>query len=109
MCRVKLAKDLRTGRFHAVKIIKRHHVESVSLSKFKRILQNEVDLLTSMDHPGVIKLHEFNLEGEVIVKPSGKCIQIFFIVLELVENGDLFSLIDRKGVLDERVARFYFN
>lgn len=62
MClRVKLAKDLRTGRFHAVKIIKRHKVESVSLSKFKRVLQNEVDLLASMDHPGVIKLHEFNL------------------------------------------------
>lgn len=108
MCRVKLAQDLRSGHFHAIKIIKRHHVESVSLSKFKRVLQNEVALLESMDHPGVIKLVEYNLSGEVIVKPSGKCIQIYFIVLELVENGDLFSLIE-QGAFPERIARFYFN
>ena len=88
-----MAIDVRTGSFHAIKIIKRHHVESISLSNFKRILANEVALLASMDHPGVIKLFEYNLSGELIVKPSGKCIQIFFIVLELVERGDLFSLI----------------
>jgi serine/threonine-protein kinase RCK2 len=35
---VKLAQDTRTGRYHAIKIIKRHKVESVSLSKFKRVL-----------------------------------------------------------------------
>ncbi len=42
-------------------------------------------LLAEMDHPGVIKLHEYNLSGELIVKPCGKCIQIYFIVLELVD------------------------
>jgi serine/threonine protein kinase len=60
-----------------------------------------------MDHPGVIKIFEYNLNGELVVKQSGKCIQIFFIVLELVEKGDLFSLIE-KGPFTERIARFYF-
>jgi hypothetical protein len=46
-----------------------------------------------MNHPGIIKLFEYNLNGELVVKPSGKCIQIFFIVLELVERGDFFSFI----------------
>jgi len=38
-----------------------------------------------MDHPNIIKLVEYNWEGEVIIKPSGKAIQVFFLVLELVE------------------------
>jgi serine/threonine protein kinase len=82
-------------------------VESISLTKFKRLMSNEVALLSSVDHPSVIKLVEFNLTGELVVKPSGKCIQIFFIVLELVEKGDLFSLME-SGAFSERVARFFF-
>jgi hypothetical protein len=49
-----------------------------------------------MDHPNIIKMVEYNCEGEVIIKPSGKAIQVFFIVLELVEQGDLFSFIKAK-------------
>jgi serine/threonine protein kinase len=98
---------VRTNKYYAIKIVKRHKVESISLSKFKRILSNEVALLASMKHESIIKLVEFNLNGEVVVKPCGKCIQIFFIVLEHLEQGDLFSLIE-KGAFPERVARFYF-
>ena len=68
---MKLAQDLRTNRFHAIKIIKRHEVEKVSLSKFKRVLENEVALLATMDHSAVIKLHEYNLNGELRIKPCG--------------------------------------
>jgi serine/threonine protein kinase len=80
----------------------------VSLLKFKRVLENEVALLAQMDHPGVIKLHEYNLIGELVVKPCGKCIQIYFIVLELVDQVDLFSVIE-NGAFKERVARFFFS
>ena len=38
-----------------------------------------------MDHPNIIKLVEYNCDGEIIVKPNGKAEQVFFIVLELVE------------------------
>lgn len=70
-------------------------------------MSNEVALLSSVNHPSVIKLVEFNLNGELVVKPSGKCIQIFFIVLELVVKGDLFSIME-SGAFSERVARFFF-
>ncbi len=43
-----------------------------------------------MNHPNIIKLVEYNCDGEIVIKPSGKAIQVFFIVLELVEQGDLF-------------------
>ncbi len=82
---MKLAKSLENQRFYAVKIIKRHRVEQINLQAFKKILTNEVDLIQSMNHPNIIKLVEYNIQGELIIKPSGKAIQVFFIVLELVE------------------------
>ena len=72
--RVKLAKSIESQKFYAIKIIKRHEVEKIDLSAFKRILANEVQLLQSMDHPNIIKLVEYNCEGEVLIKPSGKAI-----------------------------------
>lgn len=91
---MKLAKSLENNRFYAIKIIKRHKVERINLSAFKKILQNEVHLIQAMDHPNIIKLVEYNCEGERVVKANGKGeTQVFFIVLELVEQGDLFSFI----------------
>jgi len=109
---VKLAKSLENNRFYAIKIIKRHKVERINLSAFKKILQNEVHLIQAMDHPNIIKLVEYNCEGERVVKANGKGeTQVFFIVLELVEQGDLFSFIKvryKKGGFNERFARYYF-
>jgi serine/threonine protein kinase len=52
---------------------------------FKQIMINEVTLLKRLNHPNIIRLVEFNCNGEIVVKNSGKTIQIYFIVLELVE------------------------
>lgn len=60
-------------------------MEKISLHMFKQILLNEVTLLQKMDHPNIIRLVEYNCNGEIVVKESGKTIQIYFIVLELVE------------------------
>ena len=43
--RVKLAKSIENQKFYAIKIIKRHEVESINLKAFKKILSNEVRLL----------------------------------------------------------------
>lgn len=72
--RVKLAKSLDNNLFYAIKIIKRHKVESINLAAFKKILTNEVALLKSMNHPNIIKLVDYNCGGEVVIKPSGKAI-----------------------------------
>ena len=108
---MKLAKDNRSEAFVAVKIIKRHHVEKISIDMFKQMLKNEVELMSTLDHPNIIKLVEYNVEGEIIIKKKGKTIQIFFIVLELVELGDLFQFIKVKnetGGFSEPFARHYF-
>ena len=72
---------------------------------------NEVTLLQKLDHPNIIQLVEYNCDGEIVVKNSGKTIQIFFIVLELVEQGDLFSYIkvqNARGGFNEQFSRYYF-
>ena len=86
-------------------------MECISLPTFKKILNNEVSLLKTIRHTNIIQLIDYNCEGETIIKKSGKCIQIFFIVLELVEQGDLFSFIEQKneaGVFSEKSPRYYF-
>ena len=86
-------------------------MECISLPTFKKILNNEVSLLKTIKHTNIIQLIDYNCEGETIIKNSGKCIQIFFIVLELVEQGDLFSFIEQKneaGGFSEKFARYYF-
>ncbi len=56
------------------------------LVTFKRVLRNEVTLLKYLKHPNIIRIIEHNtVDGEVVVKKSGKQIQIYFLVLELVE------------------------
>lgn len=71
---MKLGKSLENGMFYAIKIIKRHKVESVNLAAFKKIMKNEVNLLETMKHPNIIKLVEYNYEGEIVIKPTGKAI-----------------------------------
>lgn len=64
-----------------------------------------------MNHPNIIRLVEYNVNGEIITKDSGKTIMIYFIVLELVEQGDLFSYIkvqNAKGGFNEAFSRYYF-
>ena len=84
---------------------------------FKQILSNEVQLLKSLKNPHIIRLIDYNTEGEIVQKQD-RTIEIYFIVLELVEQGDLFSLIqasceEKKDKVQskgftERFARFYF-
>lgn len=68
------ASKTHSNHFYAIKIIKRHHVEQVSLQMFRQILLNEVTLLQKMDHPNIIKLVEYNVNGEIVIKSNGNAI-----------------------------------
>ena len=49
-------------------------------------LVNEIELLQSLDHPNVIKLHEYFYDGDTIMESSN-----LFLVMELCEGGELFD------------------
>ncbi|XP_067329683.1 serine/threonine-protein kinase Chk2 [Anolis sagrei] len=59
-------------------------------------VETEVEILKKIDHPCLIKIKDF-YEGED-----------FYIVLELMEGGELFYKVRRPAKLSEETSKFYF-
>jgi len=57
-------------------------------------LEEEVSVLRSIDHPNIIKLYDFYEEKKT-----------FFMVIELMEGGELFERIVKKTFYNEKEAR----
>ncbi|KAL9229026.1 hypothetical protein vseg_004544 [Gypsophila vaccaria] len=92
--KVKFAKNLDTGDVVAVKILNRdfllrHHM----IQQIKR----EIATMKVIKHPNVVKLHEVMASKTKI-----------YMVLELVDGGELFDTIAKHGRLQEDNARKYF-
>lgn len=87
---VKLGVNLETGHKTAVKVIPK---KKLSDEDYQSLL-TEIEILSSLDHPHIIKLYETFDEGEE-----------FFIVTELVEGGELFDRIVSKAHYTEKEAR----
>ncbi|XP_069868247.1 sperm motility kinase-like [Dipodomys merriami] len=86
---VKLAQHLLTHTFVAIKAIPK--------TVNKELISTEVDLLSSVDHPNVVKLYE------IIDTPH-----TMYLVMENAEGGDLLDLIQTVGCLWEEEARYVF-
>jgi len=92
--KVKIAKHELTGNDVAIKIINKKRMKNSNMSaKIKR----EIKLLRYFDHPNIIRLYEV-LETQSDI----------FVVMEHVQNGELFELIAKEGKLNESKARFFF-
>jgi serine/threonine protein kinase len=57
-------------------------------------LNNEIKISRQLDHPNIIKLYDTFDDGENI-----------YLVLELAQNGQLFSKVVREGKLDEKTVK----
>ena len=86
-----LARNIHTENLYAIKIISKDDAVKVSLSTFRKVLNNEVQILQKMNHQNIIQLVEYNLEGEYVYLADGNKILVFYIVLEFAEGGDLFE------------------
>ena len=108
--RVMMAKNIQTGKLYAIKIISKDDATKVNLSTFQRVLKNEVEILQKLNHQNIIKLVEYNLEGDIVYLENGKQILVFYIVLEFAEGGDLFEYLCVEGrSFSEEVSRYYFH
>ncbi len=81
-----------TGAICAMKVIKKSG--SCSSSDENEIL-NEINILRTMDHPGVLKIFEFYSNP-----------QSYSIVTELCPGGELFKQIINKGPFDEKYTAY---
>ncbi|KAL5160776.1 CBL-interacting serine/threonine-protein kinase 9 [Glycine soja] len=84
--KVKFAKNVENGNHVAIKILDRNH------------LKKEISAMKMINHPNVVKIYEVMASKTKI-----------YIVLELVNGGELFDKIAKYGKLKEDEARSYFH
>ncbi|XP_063172007.1 serine/threonine-protein kinase Chk2 isoform X2 [Candoia aspera] len=95
---VKLAFEKDTYSKVAIKIIKKGKFMTDVLPGTDRPfnIETEVEILKKINHPCLIKIIDF-FEGKD-----------FYIVLELMEGGELFEKVQRPARLSERTCKLYF-
>lgn len=92
---VKLAFERSTCKKFAVKIINKKNFQSEGTAT--RNAQTEIEILKRVDHPCLIRTVDFYQTDDS-----------YFIVLELMEGGELFHRVKSQKQLSESVAKLYF-
>ncbi|XP_011613575.2 serine/threonine-protein kinase Chk2 isoform X3 [Takifugu rubripes] len=92
---VKLAFERSSCRKYAVKIIKKKNFQSEGTAS--RNAQTEIEILQRIDHPCLIKTLDFYQTDDS-----------YYIVLELMEGGELFHRVKSRQQLCESVTKLYF-
>ena len=88
---VYVVKHKQTGDLRAVKIIRKSHNEKAKW--INDDILREIELLKSLDHQNIVKIFEF-YEG----------LNLFYIVTEFCEGGELFTKLKQEGGQDEITA-----
>jgi 5'-AMP-activated protein kinase catalytic alpha subunit len=91
---VKKIKHSISGKEFAVKILDKKILRQNELGES---LKKEIVFMKMIDHPNVVKLHE-------VLSSRSK----FFMVMELIPDGDLFSHLEKKDFLPEDESRNIF-
>ena len=90
---VRRIKNRVTGEKRAVKTI---HKKSLRTDEEKNMVFNEVAILRSLDHPNIIKIHEY-YQDELN----------YYIITEFCSGGELFERILSQGNISENTAAEY--
>eukprot|EP00300_Choanocystis_sp_HF-7_P023789 c2501_g1_i1.p1 GENE.c2501_g1_i1~~c2501_g1_i1.p1 ORF type:complete len:484 (+),score=125.76 c2501_g1_i1:35-1453(+) len=91
---VMLGTNTETQERVAVKVIRKDKIKGRGMSE---MLKREITTMKRINHPNVVKIYEVLATKAEI-----------FIVMELVEGGDLLDRIERKGYLSEPEAMRFF-
>jgi calcium-dependent protein kinase len=83
--------QLSTNKKFAVKIVSKVGLPSDHLKR--KVVESQFKLIRSMDHPSVLKLHDFFEDS---------C--NYYLVMEYVKGGDLLTKLEKTGRLSEKEA-----
>jgi serine/threonine protein kinase len=95
------AKNKKTGKKVALKIIKSEIYDNFSIEEIKL----EVEILKELDHENLTRLLDY---GTAQLKTSNRSKEVFYVAIELANGGELFDFIALTGEFSEDVARYYF-
>jgi len=88
---VRVAIHKKTARKFALKTLEKKNVSHEHLS----CIRNEIDIMSSIDHPNILKLHEsFETDDNI------------YLLLHLCEGGDLFERVTTKLYSEKQAARY---
>ena len=83
----------------AMKIVAKKHFSLIGAHAqlFNEKIKSECAILQRLTHPCIIRIHDVHDEPDAL-----------YIILELVEGGELFDRIVAHGQFDERTTKFLF-
>jgi len=84
---VKVGIDKKTGERVAIKVVNKELVER------EETLNNEIEILSKVDHPNIVRMHSIFDTPEHL-----------FIVMDLMEGGELYEEIIQRSVFSEKEA-----
>ena len=73
----------------------------------RQIFLDELNALVTLDHPNIVKMYEYGIDG-LVETDVGTLTDIWFIVLEYINNRTLIDLVKEHKMLDEEAAKFFF-
>lgn len=76
-------------------------------SEIDELVQNEVNMLRSVEHPHLLKLHSFN-DTASVMDVNYNLIPMYALELEYAKHGELYDVIQSSDRFSETDARFYF-
>ena len=92
--KVKLAQHQDSGQEYAIKILDKSDIKANELTVNVR---REIAIMKALNHRNIVNLRE-------VLSSKHK----LYIVMDLVSGGELFEQIEKRGELDEKLARSYF-
>ena len=72
-----------------------------------KLLKEEVDATTQLEHRHVVKYFEFKEQAQWI-KSDGRTIDVAYIAQEMIEGGELFDYVANSGPFKEDICRYFF-
>ena len=88
--KVMKVRNLISKEIRAMKVIKKSSIAE-GISDFE--VQNEINILKSLDHPNIIKIYEFFIDSKNI-----------YIVTEFSDEGDLFKRMESMSYFSEKIV-----
>ena len=100
--KIKLGYDTENNRKVALKILK----SNFGLRANKAV-KAEVQSLTALSHPNIIKIYDVQ-EGAEYIRKDKSTKKVSFMAIELAEGGELFDYVSSTGPFSEDVSRYFF-
>lgn len=98
--KVKLGRDVETGEYRALKILK----YSKALST-----QSELSFFNTVpEHPNIIKFFGFKENATYTKKYGQGEKQVSYMGLELAQRGEIFDFVANLGAFPEPICRYYY-